>query len=157
MRLLQWLTLSCFITPCVFAQEHETQAESYLIHGPHHLSVLLADTHIDGEGNNFTVDIDYEYRVNQLLGLGGVVEKANGELDAVTTLAVADIHLNNGLIFQLGPGYERRHHENVLVSRIGGLYEFEIENFTISPQLHWDYHEHGPNAVVAGIALGFAF
>jgi len=103
------------------------------------------------------VGIDYEYRVNQLLGLGGGVEKANGELDAVTTLAVADIHLNNGLIFQLGPGYERRHHENVLVSRIGGLYEFEIENFTIPPQLHWDYHEHGPNAVVAGIALGFAF
>ena len=60
MRLLQWLTLSCFLTPCVFVQEHETQAESYLIQGPHHLSVLLADTHVDGEGNNFTVGIDYE-------------------------------------------------------------------------------------------------
>ena len=84
-------------------------------------------------------------------------EKAYGDLDATTSLLVADIHLQNGLIFQVGPGIECRHSENVNVGRAGVLYEFELDRFTLSPQLHWDYHDHGENAVVLGLAFGFSF
>ena len=85
------------------------------------------------------------------------MEYAFGELDATTVLAFADLHLNNGVIMQLGPGLENRHSENVFVARVGMLYEFEMGNFTISPQLHWDYHDGEENAIVAGLAFGFAF
>ena len=126
-------------------------------HGPYHLSAVLADTHVDGEGNNPTIGIDFEYRMNRLLGLGAVVEQAWGELHASTLLAVADIHLHEGWVIQVGPGFEHREGEDVFVSRAGLLYEFEWQNFTLSPQLHWDYHQHEENAVVAGFALGFSF
>lgn len=127
------------------------------LHMPYHLSLFLGDTHIDGEGDNSTIGIDIEYRVNQLLGIGSVVEYAGGELDATTALAVADIHLHEGWVMQLGPGIERRHSEEVFVSRVGFLYEFELDNYTISPQLHWDYHNGEENAFVAGFAFGFSF
>lgn len=127
------------------------------LHMPYHLSLFLGDTHIDGEGDNSTIGVDFEYRVNQLLGIGSVIEYAGGELDATTALAVADIHLHEGWVMQLGPGIERRHSEEVFVSRVGFLYEFESNRYTFSPQLHWDYHSGEENAVVAGFAFGFSF
>lgn len=158
MRYLVQLLISFLLVPPVFAEQSEFSSEpEYAIHGRHHLSVLLADTHLSDEGNNFTIGLDYEYRVNELLGVGTVIERAYGELDATTLLAVADIHFQNGLIMQVGPGFERKDDDNVFVSRIGVLYEFEVKNYTLSPQLHWDYHEDEANAIVAGLALGFSF
>lgn len=136
------------------SSEHET-SEGF--HAPHHLSLLPANTHVRGEGDFASLGVDYEYRVNQLLGLGVVVEHAFDGLDATTVLAVADVHLHGGLIMQLGPGVEFVEDHEIFVSRVGVLYEFEFGRFTLSPQLHWDYHEHHENAVVAGLAFGFAF
>ena len=75
------------------AQYEAKGDKAHIPHGPHHLSVLLADTRIDGEGDNSTLGIDYEYRVSPVIGLGAVIEHAYGELDATTLLAVADICL----------------------------------------------------------------
>ena len=85
--------------------QHEVEGkEAHIPNGPHHLSILLADTRIDGEGDNSTLGIDYEYRVSPLIGLGAVIEHAYGELDATTLLAVADIHIYEGFTMQVGPG-----------------------------------------------------
>jgi hypothetical protein len=140
-----------------FAQHETASEESHIPHGPHHLSVLLADTRVSNEDRSATFGIDYEYRVSPLIGLGTVVERAFGELDATTILAVADIHIYEGFIMQVGPGFEAAEGERIFVARAGILYEFEYENFTLSPQLHWDYHRRNENAVVVAIALGFAF
>lgn len=157
MRIFWALVISIGFTSSVMAQHESAIEEIHIPHGPHHLSVLLADTHASGEGNNSTLGIDYEYRISPLLGVGVVLEHAYGELDATTALAVADVHIYNGFIMQLGPGFEHRESENVFVARVGVLYEFEYENFTLSPQLHWDYHNGEANALVAGFALGFSF
>ncbi len=157
-RLQQVIFLCCLSGIAVSQHGQLFDSESnHGFHSPHHLSVLNGDTYVSGEGNNATIGIDYEYRVNDFLGLGAVIEKAYGELDAVTVLAVADLHLYKGFIAQVGPGFERRHSENVAVARIGFLYEFELAKFTLSPQLHWDYHDGETNALVAGMALGFSF
>jgi len=58
---------------------------------------------------------------------------------------------------QIGPGYEFAEEENAVVGRVGFLYEFEWDGFTLSPQLHYDYHVGGEDAFVAGFALGFGF
>ncbi len=158
MRYLIQLLVSFLFVSTVFAEQSEPGSEQeYAIHGPHHLSMLLGNTHEGGGGDSFTAGIDYEYRVNELLGVGAIMERAYGELNATTMLAVADIHFQNGLIMQVGPGFERKDDDNVFVTRLGVLYEFEVENLTFSPQLHWDYHEGEPNAVIAGIGLGFSF
>jgi hypothetical protein len=101
--------------------------------------------------------LDYEYRVNDLLGLGAVVEYAGGEIDAWSFLAVADIHLYKGLIAQVGPGFETTSEEDVFITRFGMLYEFEYEHLTISPQLHYDIHDGAEDGIVFGLAFGFAF
>jgi hypothetical protein len=152
------LLLGLLIFASTTLAQHETaNPESHVPHGPHHLSVLVADTQERNEGGNATFGIDYEYRVSPLIGLGAVIERAYGELDATTLLAVADIHIYEGFIMQVGPGFESGEGEKIFVARAGILYEFEYEKFTLSPQLHWDYHRGKDNAVVIAVALGFAF
>ena len=122
---------------------------------PHHLSVLMASTFEDGEEAP-TLGVDYEYRVNDFLGVGGVAEYAFGDIEATTLLLVADLHLTNQFIVQTGPGVEFIDDEELAVYRVGVLYEFERDGFTVSPQLHYDITSD-ENAVILGIALGFAF
>lgn len=125
---------------------------------PHHFSILVGDTHISGHGDGFTVGLDYEYRLNDLLGIGTVIEYAAGDLEAWTFLAVADIHITPQWIVQVGPGHERTSKHNLFVARLGTLYEFEFEGgWTIAPQVHFDYHEDDDNAIVWGLAVGKSF
>ena len=124
----------------------------------HHFSALIGGSYIDAADETvFTLGIDYEYRVNRLLGVGFVAEQAFGDIDATTLLAVADIHVWRGLAFQIGPGVEFVDDETYAVGRFGALYEIELAGeITISPQIHYDFSE-GEDAVVFGIAIGRAF
>lgn len=76
------------------AQEVNQYTPHYIKHGPNHLSVIIGGTESDEDGTEFTIGLDYEYRVNELIGLGGVVEYATGDYDATTLLGVADIHIS---------------------------------------------------------------
>ena len=138
---------------------------------PHHVSALVAGTYVgEEEGDDesaFTLGFDYEYRLNQRLGLGVVAERAFDPIEATTVLAVADIHLWQGLCVQVGPGVEvidaeapperpRPDDDELFVLRLGMLYELEFERFTFSPQLHFDKTDEA-EAWVLGGAFGFAF
>ncbi|WP_445659599.1 hypothetical protein [Alteromonas mediterranea] len=85
------------------------------------------------------------------------MEYAFGSLDALTALAVADIHLTDQFIIQVGPGYEYTSEHEFFVSRLGALYEFRYSGYTFSPQFHFDYHEGVGSSKVAGLAVGFDF
>lgn len=126
-------------------------------HSPNHLSIFLGNTEFSGHGYGETVGIDYEYRVSPLLGLGSVVEYAFGSLDALTVLAVADIHLTEQFIVQLGPGYEYTSEHEFFVARLGVLYELRYKGYTLSPQFHFDYHEGLGSSKVVGLAVVFDF
>ena len=87
-----------------------------------------------------------------------MVEYASGDIDAWSVLAVADVHLYDGFVMQIGPGVEIAPDEEVFITRVGLLYEFEFESgFTLSPQLHYDVHAGADNAVVFGLAFGRSF
>ncbi|MBO1254693.1 hypothetical protein J3L16_03210 [Alteromonas sp. 5E99-2] len=151
MKLIYSFILLFSIVPLV-------EAENHFEHSPHHLSLFLGGTNIKGEEFGFSTGVDYEYRVNQLLGLGTVIEYAAGDIDAWSVLAVADIHFFEGFMAQIGPGIEITSDEEIFITRVGLLYEFEFENgFTLSPQLHYDIHAGADNAVVFGLAFGRSF
>lgn len=133
-----------------------TSSGHHMPHGPHHISLFQGGTSIDGDGLAYTIGIDYEYRVSELLGLGVVAEYAFGDIDATTLLAVADIHIYRGLIMQIGPGVELGSSDH-FVTRVGALYELEWGPFTLSPQFHVDFTEGAEDALVFGIAVGRAF
>ena len=102
---------------------------------PHHLSALVGTTYTKECGNAFTLGIDYEYRLNNFLGVGFVAEYAYEDLVAYTYLLVADLHITNHFIAQIGPGLEFHGSHKMEVARLGLLYEFEMAGFTVSPQL----------------------
>jgi hypothetical protein len=156
---LVWLSLVPGIAQAESSSEHvpELDADHHSA-SPHHVSILLAGTHIDeGEKTALTAGIDYEYRASKLLGLGFVAEQAFGDIDATTLLAVADIHVKEGFVIQVGPGIEFVHGTQYAVARVGALYEFELgDQYTISPQFHYDATEH-KDAIVFGFAIGRHF
>lgn len=123
--------------------------------GRQHLSVFTGLTSEDNE-SAATIGLDYEYRVDQHLGLGAVVEQATEDVDATTILAVADLHITNYWVVQTGPGIEFLEHEDEFVYRIGTLYEWEYEGYTISPQVHYDMTGN-ENALIVGFAVGVGF
>ena len=129
---------------------------------PHHLSLVLGGTHVNAADETaFTFGVDYEYRINELIGVGAVAEHAVGDIDATTLLAVADFHLWRGLALQVGPGVEfideGEETETFAIGRVGVLYEVEFgEGFTVSPQFHYDISS-GEDAIVFGLSFGRAF
>ena len=141
-----------------FAEEWMESELTHPRHRPNHLSIFLGGTDNSEHSPASTLGIDYERSLSDLLGIGAVIEHAAGAIDATTWLAVTDVHPTpQGLIFQLGIGAETSAEHDVFVARAGVLYEFEHRGFTLSPQLHWDYHDGLENAVVFGLAFGFAF
>jgi len=157
----QFLLGAVAFTTLTFGMSQNTYAKGTGHHhwqtSPHHISALTGTTYTDEHGHAFTFGIDYEYRINDFLGVGIVAEYAFEDLDAYTYLLVADLHITPKFIAQVGPGVEFHGGDKIAVGRLGLLYEFEINNFTLSPQLHYDYHHDHEDAVVAGIAVGFSF
>ncbi|MFK7914403.1 MAG: hypothetical protein AB8B93_10855 [Pseudomonadales bacterium] len=126
----------------------------------HHLSVLTGSTRfLMSEGSDedaFTVGIDYEYRINQRYGAGFVAEYAVDPLDATSLLGALDVHLVQGLVLQLGLGVEFVEGTSNELARMGFLYEFEFDAFTLSPQLHYDATSE-EDSIVFGLAVGVNF
>ena len=149
--------LLAFIT-CLSFKAHAQIDVEFDEERRHHLSAVLGGTTLfDAEETAFTLGIDYEYRINELIGVGGVVEYAFGDIEATTLLAVADIHLWKGLAVQVGPGVEWINDETFAIGRVGLLYEVELEHhFTVSPQIHYDISEF-EDSLVFGISIGRAF
>lgn len=136
-------------------------AEELSSHKPNHLSAVIAGTFVDGEEAE-TIGLDYEYRVNETWGVGGVVEHAFHPIQSTTILLTADIHIWRGLAIQTGPGIELENGDEEegdsesFVYRVGMLYEFEISDFTLAPQFHLDFAEEH-TSVITAIAIGFNF
>jgi len=154
------VAFSLLHAPLATAQsgEHHSASTVHFDKGErHHISVFAGGTDITGESETaFTLGVDYEYRVNRILGLGFIAERAFGEIDSTTLFAVADIHLWRGLVTQLGTGVEISHGNTYFAARLGALYEFEVgEGFTLAPQLHYDFSEE--DSLVFGISIGRAF
>ena len=124
-----------------------------------HVAVLVGGTLEFEEHETLggvTVGLDYEYRVNEIIGIGAVAEYAGQDLDATTLLGVVDIHLWRGLAAQTGPGVEFIDDEDLFVYRVGLLYEFEIGEYTLSPQVHMDMTDE-ERATIFVLAAGFPF
>ncbi len=122
---------------------------------PHHLSVFVGGSHVE-DLTEFTIGLDYEYRINYFLGVGSVIEYATENINATSLLFVADLHIWRGFAIQAGPGVEFRNGESAAVGRIGGLYEFEFSDYTLSPQVHVDITDQ-ENTLVFGLAFGVSF
>jgi len=146
--------------------------------GEHHANVVglfLGHTaeRVDGgdtREDGFTFGVEYTRRITPRVSLGGVVERAGGEIRADLLLVQAYYKFAGRFRLLGGPGVEFRDGESaeteaaplrerdttVFVVRIGAVYEFEFGRWIVAPTAAIDFVGRD-EALVLGAEIGYAF
>ena len=123
---------------------------------PHRAALFLGGTFEDND-SGFTIGANYEYRVRQGIGLGGLIEHAGGELDATVVAGVVFLHPYEKWKILVAAGNEHRDGDNDFLVRVGGEYEFPLEdNFSVAPGFYVDF-VGGDQKLIFGVDFGIAF
>jgi hypothetical protein len=139
----------------IMAEEAEhSPAEGVHAHR-HHVALFLGATHTDEE-DEFSIGMDYEYRLNPLLGLGGIAEYTGGEHETTIAAAAFFIHPFKALRLVLGPGFESGGDEKEFLLRVGASYHIPVGKLTLAPEFNVDFVDGNKN-LVYGISLGWGF
>jgi hypothetical protein len=105
----------------------------------HHVAVFLGNTH-DYHGNDaFTVGVDYEYRLTDLFGIGGVIDHAGGNINATVIGGGLFTHPWKDLRLATILGNEHQNDHNELLVRLGVSYDFHIEKWILTPVIDVDF------------------
>ena len=139
----------------ILASENEHGGHQESQHHRSRLELFLGNTHEHGE-DGFTVGVVYEYRLQELVGIGGACEYAAGHFDKWDVALPVFLHPYRGLRFVLAPGLEHRDDENEFLFRAGVAYEFEIGRWSIAPEFNVDFVD-GEKAYVYGLSFGWGF
>lgn len=124
----------------------------------HHLSMFLGATTVsDDNHTGLTYGIDYEYVLSPRIGVGAIIERAEGEIDATSVIAILDIHVSERFVMQVGAGIEFEDDKQIAIGRVGAYYEFDLgDNIMLAPSLGYDISEEA-DAFVFGIMIGRKF
>jgi hypothetical protein len=143
------------IAPGVCMAEEEKGHEEHF--GPHRLELFLGNTHDEGE-NDFTIGIGYEYRINQMFGIGVLFEGIRSESREWIIFVPLILHPYKGWRFVLAPGLEleEQTRDKEYLTRVGAGYEFEIGRWSITPEFNLDFADRGA-VPVFGVSFGYAF
>ncbi len=128
-------------------------------HHRHHVALFLGGGVHDEDHteSGFVAGLDYEYRLNHLLGAGLLVEVATGDLREVIVVFPFALHPWRGLRFVAAPGMEIPKHGDVeFAMRFGVGYQFPIGHFTIGPEFNADLVDGEPTYVI-GLSFGVGF
>jgi len=144
--------------PAVVAEDagkdHAEHAEAS--HHRHLVSGFVGATHEHGE-DAFTFGAEYIFDVvPERIGVGGLVERAKGHLDADLALALVHYRPVGGLYLSGGAGIERKKGERETVGRIGVGYDFEFGRWVVAPEINVDFIDR-EEAIVYGVAIGRKF
>jgi len=124
----------------------------------HGIELFLGNTHEDGE-DGFSVGLSYEYRLNQLFGIGGIVEYVSGDLREWVLAVPLFLHPYKGWQFLVAPGVDIPDNDgdNEFLFRVGAAYEFEIgEKWAITPEFNVDFVDNS-EVLVYGLSFGYKF
>jgi len=166
------------------AEQHDADEADPHAHYKNVLGLFLGNTNerVDGgevTEQGFTYGIEYARRITPRFSLGGVLERASGEIRGTLLIAQASYRLVGGLFVIGGPGVEFRdahseepaHHDGlsadseapsrerdttVFLMRIGAMYEFEFGRWLLAPTVAVDFVGRD-EALVVGASVGYVF
>jgi len=161
-------------TPSI-AQHEPAEGHEEILH-PHHMSVLLAFTHIpQGEKGDETgiyaptIGLEYEYELTHhwAVGADGDLEFKEYAVDIngvpvaqknVLVLAALGIYtFTGGFQVLLGPGYSFEKNKSLFLVRAGLKYQIPIgDHWDITPTLEADFKKKY-ETVALGISIGKRF
>jgi len=121
------------------------------------IGLFLGGTHhCDNDG--FTIGIDYEHRINEVFGVGGLIEYVDGQFDAWVVGAPLYVHPYMGLRFLVAPGFVSEENDTKFLFRAGIGYQIElVKNWSITPAYNIDFVEGVEPAHVYGLSIGYGF
>lgn len=155
-------------------EHHKDHHSDHQIH-KHHIAIF------GGAGTNFkhhttepAMGIDYEYRINNLVGLGGVAEVEFASDPAYLVSIPLFFHPANGLKIYAGPAIAStfQHHASTpndlhagdqieaerelqFGGRIGAAYDFTFGKITVGPTVNCAFAK--TTALIYGINFGIGF
>lgn len=149
------LSLSGFV---VYASETEnnTAHEGVEAHHKNKIEIGISNTHTEHGENAFTMALSYNYRFSDIASIGVLGEHAFGDLDTSIFGLPFKIYPGQGWVLTAMPAVERHGSHNEELFRLGVGYEFEMEGYSITPELNADYVDDEVN-IVAGVSIGFGF
>ena len=112
----------------------------------------------DGSDTGASFGLEYEYRIRQLWGIGGLAEYAGGDFDSWVIGVPVFIHPYAGWFVTLVPGVEFEDSESSFLFRAGMGYDFDLwPRWSLSPEINADFVEGGDTKLVYGLSLSYAF
>jgi hypothetical protein len=136
----------------------ELESEAHEKEGDHRNKVsLFGGNTQDGSENGASIGLEYEYRLNPRLGIGGLGEYAGGDFDSWVIGIPVFIHPHGGWVLFLAPGLEFEDSETNLLFRVGSGYEFELmPRWSLAPEINVDFAD-GDTKLVYGLTLSWEF
>ena len=154
-RFLWFIFLFLVVVPSGVVIAESEQEEHGEIHHRHRLELFLGNSHEEHK-DGFSAGLAYEYRLNQILGIGGLVEYVGGDFEEWIGAVPIFVHPYQGLRFLLAPGLVFEEHGTEFLFRTGLAYEFEIDRLSITPEFNVDFVD-GEEVLVYGVSFGYGF
>ncbi len=139
----------------------------------HHAAVFVgATSNLYAKHTDFTIGLDYEYRLNKFFGVGFIGDYVMADKSETLLMAglfyhpIASLKLytGNGIAIVTEVEEDTQHNENegeeksvsYYAFRLGTGYDFHITNFSITPTISWDLI-NGHSSIVYGLSFGIGF
>ncbi len=156
----------------IYAQHHEENADksSPTHFSKHHIAIYNGlTTSITNELTGYTLGLDYEYRISQLLGVGVFGEYIFVESKEIVAGISVFVHPYKGLKIFAAPiiGFSEEEHEEDggeghvteketnIYFRTGLGYDFHIGKLSVGPSVNFDFGE--TKVIGYGLSIGFGF
>ena len=149
------MLLTTLITSVLVAEEHPSEHQGGHNEHRHHVAVFSGNTHSEGE-DGATFGMDYEYRIMDWLGAGILYDYAGEQLDSHIVALPIFLHPFGNVKLLVAPGIEHKHHHDENLLRLGVIYDWHINSYSVSPVVEADF-VHGKASYVYGISVGRGF
>lgn len=111
-----------------------------------------------GSHTGFTLGLEYERRLSDVVGLGIVTEWSPDGRELVVALPTLFVHPVGDLAVSISPGVAFEDGHTHALIRFGIGWEFELSHgWSIGPVVSYDLTEGTDDAVVYGLLLGYSF
>ena len=149
-KILVFTALLC-IPLTILSQEENGEEEE----NKNDIVVFIGGTS-NHESTAFTLGIGYQYRISRLIGVGGFLDHAFGDINS--TIVAPAILLNvKDFAFLVGPGIEISDDHVIAVLRLGVEYSLELSGFFLKPGLFFDTERNEGASLVYGLSFGYGF
>jgi hypothetical protein len=104
----------------------------------------------------FSAGVAYQYRLTKFIGVGALVDYADGNIESAILGPSVFFHVSNWE-FTVAPVAEFSDGDTKFVLRTGVAYEFKLKGFSISPEVNLDTERDNEFSLVYGVSFGVEF